>query len=162
MVYRHKTNGKGMVLWKIVSWSGDRHGNKLKKKIQYERYNANQISFMNYMKWTKVMLSAVFWGVGNVLYFFAPSLFSLSLSIGKRSTLAKNPVQKILSKTNYPCNPSCLQRNVLNISDLIINGHHLVKKHQIYCLEKLNRKKLYNMQLILNVEKPTAQIYFEK
>ena len=73
------------------------------------------------------MLSAVFWGVGNVLYFFAPSLFSLSWSIGKRSTLAKNPVQKILSKTNYPRNPSCLQRNVSNISDLIISGHHLVK-----------------------------------
>ena len=36
-----------------------------------------------------------------------------------------------------------------NISDLIINKHHLIKKHQIYCLEKLNSRELYNMQLIL-------------
>ena len=48
------------------------------------------------------------------------------------------------------------------ISDLIINEHHLIKKYQIYCLEKLNSGELYNMQLILKVEKPTAQTYFEK
>ena len=49
-----------------------------------------------------------------------------------------------------------------NVSDLIINEHHLIK---------LNSRELYNMQLILNVENmqlilnvenPTAQIYFEK
>ena len=49
-----------------------------------------------------------------------------------------------------------------NISDLIINEHLLIKKHQIYCLGKLNSRELYNMQLILKVEKPTAQTYFEK
>ena len=49
-----------------------------------------------------------------------------------------------------------------NISDLIVKEHHLVKKHQIYYLEKLNIRELYNMQLILKVEKPTAQTYFEK
>ena len=49
-----------------------------------------------------------------------------------------------------------------NISDLIINEHHLIKKHQIYCLEKLNSRELYNMQLTLNVEKLTAQTYFKK
>ena len=49
-----------------------------------------------------------------------------------------------------------------NISDVIINEHHLIKKHQIYCLEKLNSRELYNLQLILNVEKPTAHTYFEK
>ena len=49
-----------------------------------------------------------------------------------------------------------------NISDIIINGHHLIKKHQIYCLEKLNSRELYSMQLILKVEKLTAQTYFEK
>ena len=47
-----------------------------------------------------------------------------------------------------------------SISDLIINEHQLIKKHQIYCLEKLNSRKLYHMQLILKVEKPTAQTYF--
>ena len=49
-----------------------------------------------------------------------------------------------------------------NISNLIINEHHLIKKHQIFCLEKLISRQLYNMQLILNVEKPTAQTYFQK
>ena len=47
-----------------------------------------------------------------------------------------------------------------NISNFIINEHHLIKKHQIYCLGKLNSRELYNTQLILQVEKPTAQIYF--
>ena len=49
-----------------------------------------------------------------------------------------------------------------NITNLIISDHHLIKKHQICCLEKLNSRQLYNMQLILNVEKPTAQNYFQK
>ena len=49
-----------------------------------------------------------------------------------------------------------------NISDLIVKEHRLVKKHQIYYLEKLNIRELYNMQPILKVEKPTAQTYFEK
>ena len=40
-----------------------------------------------------------------------------------------------------------------NISNLIINEHHLIKKHQIY---------FQKMQLIVKVEKPTAQTYFEK
>ena len=47
-----------------------------------------------------------------------------------------------------------------NISDLIINEHHLIKKHQIYFLENLNSRD--TLQLILNVEKPTALTYFEK
>ena len=49
-----------------------------------------------------------------------------------------------------------------NISDLIINQHHLIKKHQTYCLEKLNSRELYNMQLLLTVGKFTAQTNFEK
>ena len=49
-----------------------------------------------------------------------------------------------------------------NISNLIINEYHLIKKHQIYCLEKLNIRELYDMQLLLSVKKPTAQTYFEK
>ena len=44
-----------------------------------------------------------------------------------------------------------------NISNLIINERHLIKNHQIYCLQKIN-----NMQLILKVEKPTAQTSFEE
>ena len=37
----------------------------------------------------------------------------------------------------------------------------LLLTHQISSLEKLNGRELYNIQLILNVEKPTAQTYFE-
>ena len=49
-----------------------------------------------------------------------------------------------------------------NISDLIINEHHLMKNYHICCLEKLNSRELYTMQRILNVEKPTDQTHFEK
>ena len=52
-----------------------------------------------------------------------------------------------------------------NISDLIISKHHLIKKHQTYCLEKLNSRELYNMQHILKVEKPknySSKIFREK
>ena len=38
----------------------------------------------------------------------------------------------------------------------------LLLTHQISSLEKLNSRELYNIQLILNVEKPTAQTYLEK
>ena len=66
-------------------------------------------------------------------------------------------------ETNYPCNLSCLFLECGdNISHLIIKEHHLIKKRQIYCLEKLNSRELYNMQLILNVKTPTAQTYFEE
>ena len=49
-----------------------------------------------------------------------------------------------------------------NISNLIINEHHLIKNYQIYCLEKLNSSEIYNMQLMLKEEEPTAQTYFGK
>ena len=60
-----------------------------------------------------------------------------------------------------------LERNVFlesgnNISNLIVKEHHLIKKHQLYCLGKLKGREPYNIQLILSVEKPTAQTYFSK
>ena len=39
-----------------------------------------------------------------------------------------------------------------NINNLVINEHHLIKKHRIYYLVKLNRRELYKIQLILKVE----------
>ena len=36
-----------------------------------------------------------------------------------------------------------------NICNLTINEHHLIKKHQIYRLEKLNSRELYNINLYL-------------
>ena len=44
-----------------------------------------------------------------------------------------------------------------DISNLNINEHHLMKKRQIYCSEKLKSRELYNMQQELKVEKFTAQ-----
>ena len=38
-----------------------------------------------------------------------------------------------------------------NISDLIFKENHLIKKHQIHCLEKLNNRELYTMQLTLKI-----------
>ena len=49
-----------------------------------------KISFMHYMKWTRVMLPVVFKEFEMV--FFATFVFSPSLPIGKRSTLAKMPI----------------------------------------------------------------------
>ena len=62
---------------------------------------------------------------------------------------------------------SCAWKEIIlecgnSISNRIINEHQLIKKHQIYCLEKLNSRELYVMQLILKVEKPTTQTYSEE
>ena len=48
-----------------------------------------------------------------------------------------------------------------NPINLGIQDHHLTKKHQILCLNKLDSKELYNMQLLPNFPKPTSQAYFE-
>ena len=49
-------------------------------------------------------------------------------------------------------------RNSINLA---IQDHHLTKKHQIFCLNKLDSKELYNIQLLPNFLKPTSQAYFE-
>ena len=49
-----------------------------------------------------------------------------------------------------------------NSINLAIQDHHLIKKHQILCLNKLDSKELYNIQLLANFLKPTSQDYFEK
>ena len=49
-----------------------------------------------------------------------------------------------------------------NSISLAIQDHYLIKKHQILCLNKLDSKELYNIQLLANTLKPTSQSYFEK
>ena len=63
---------------------------------------------------------------------------------------------------NYPLNHSWLEINVFrnNMSNFIVNKHHLIKKHQIFFLEKLISTETYNMQLILKEEKFAAQTDF--
>ena len=48
-----------------------------------------------------------------------------------------------------------------NSINLAIQDHHF-KKHQIFCLYKLDSKELYNVQLLANFLKPTSKAYFEK
>ena len=48
-----------------------------------------------------------------------------------------------------------------NSINLAIHDHHLIKKYQILCLNKLDSKELCNIQLLANFLKPTSQAYFE-
>ena len=57
------------------------------KKNTIKRCNVNKISFMYYMKWTRILLPVV--SKEFELVFAAIFLFSLSLSITKKSILAK-------------------------------------------------------------------------
>ena len=47
-----------------------------------------------------------------------------------------------------------------NLINLAIQDHHLIKKHQILCLNKLDSRELYNTQSLTNFLKPTLQAYF--
>ena len=49
-----------------------------------------------------------------------------------------------------------------NSISLAIQDHHVIKKQQILCLDKLESKELYNIQLLRNFLKPISQTYFKK
>ena len=38
---------------------------------------------------------------------------------------------------------------------------HLIKKNNLYCLNKLGSRELYQMQISEKYEKPTSQLYYE-
>ena len=48
-----------------------------------------------------------------------------------------------------------------NSNNLIIQEHHIIKKHQVCCLAKLNSKEIYNILISSLYRKPTSQSYFE-
>ena len=48
-----------------------------------------------------------------------------------------------------------------NINNLVFQDHHLIKKHQILSLNKLNSATLYEILIDANNIKPTSQTYFE-
>ena len=48
-----------------------------------------------------------------------------------------------------------------SINNLVIQDHHLIKKHQIISLNKLNSATLYEILIDSNKIKPTSQTYFE-
>ena len=47
-----------------------------------------------------------------------------------------------------------------NWINLAIQDHHLIKKHQTLCLDILDSKELYNIQLLIIFLKSTSQGYF--
>ena len=49
-----------------------------------------------------------------------------------------------------------------NSINLAIQDHHLIKKYKILCLNKLDSKELYNIQLLAGFLKPNSKSYFEK
>ena len=48
-----------------------------------------------------------------------------------------------------------------SVNNLVIQDHHLSKKHQIFSLNKLNSPTLYEILIDANKIKPTSQTYFE-
>ena len=49
-----------------------------------------------------------------------------------------------------------------NSINFTIQDHHLIKKYQTLCLNKLDSKELYNIQVLANFLKLTSQAYFKK
>ena len=49
--------------------------------------------------------------------------------------------------------------NLENIENLVFEGHHLIKNHQIYCLNKVSGKKIYSIIIESTDSKPSSQMY---
>ena len=54
-----------------------------------------------------------------------------------------------------------LQNYTESINNLVIQDHHLIKKHQIFSLNKLNSATLFEILIDANRIKPISQTYFE-
>ena len=50
--------------------------------------------------------------------------------------------------------------NSENIKNLVFEGHHLIKNHQIYCLNKLSSKEIYSI-LIESTDSKPSQMYYK-
>ena len=76
-----------------------------------------------------------------------------------------NQKRKISHCTNNSCSPYFVTRILRNhtesINNLVIQDHHLIKKHQILSLNKLNSATLYEFLIDADKIKPTSQTYFE-
>ena len=49
-----------------------------------------------------------------------------------------------------------------NSMNLCIFDHHLIKKNNLYCLNKLGSRELYQIQISEKYKKPTSQLYYER
>ena len=48
-----------------------------------------------------------------------------------------------------------------NIRNLIFEGHHLIKNHQIYYLNKMSSKEVYSILIDSSDSKPSSQLYYK-
>ena len=48
--------------------------------------------------------------------------------------------------------------NSENIKNLVFKGYHLIKNHQIYCLNKLSSKEIYSILIKSTDSKPSSQM----
>ena len=51
--------------------------------------------------------------------------------------------------------------NSENIKNMVFESHHLIKNHQIYCLNKLSSKDIYSILIESSDAKPSSQFYYE-
>ena len=51
--------------------------------------------------------------------------------------------------------------NSENIKNLVYQDDHLMKSHQIYCLNKLNSKEIYSILIESDDSKPSFQLYYK-
>ena len=58
--------------------------------------------------------------------------------------------------------PQTISMHDGSLENLLIEGHHLIKKNQSLCLTKRNSNELYKIQIIIKYKKATSQSYFEK
>ena len=55
----------------------------------------------------------------------------------------------------------CTYNKLRECQYLVFQGHHLIKNHQIYGLNKLNSKKIYSILIESGDSKPSCQLYYE-
>ena len=51
--------------------------------------------------------------------------------------------------------------NLENIKNLVFEGHHLIKNHKIYCLNKLSSKEIYSILIESCDSKSSAQLWYK-
>ena len=62
---------------------------------------------------------------------------------------------------SVPKSCSKLIANLENIKNVVFQSHHLIKNHQIYCLNKLNSKEIYSILIESGDSKPFFPIVIQ-
>ena len=75
---------------------------------------------------------------------------------GKLHFIDNQIIHSILKSWKDP-----LMANSENIKNLVYQDDHLMKSHQIYCLNKLNSKEIYSILIESDDSKPSFQLYYK-